>query len=76
MNRSRLAALNLIGLAAVTLSAVPPLWAAERSRLAVLTDIGGDPDDQQSIVRLICYTCFREPRRAGTSERVRFAVCT
>jgi hypothetical protein len=30
-------------------------FAAERPRLAVLTDIGGDPDDQQSLVRLMVY---------------------
>ena len=29
--------------------------AAERPRLAVLTDIGGDPDDQQSLIRLLLY---------------------
>ncbi|MCC6511785.1 MAG: DUF1593 domain-containing protein [Pirellulaceae bacterium] len=29
--------------------------AAERPRLAVLTDIGGDPDDQQSLIRLLVY---------------------
>jgi hypothetical protein len=29
--------------------------AAERPRLAILTDIGGDPDDQQSMVRLMVY---------------------
>jgi hypothetical protein len=29
--------------------------ADERPRLAVLTDIGGDPDDQQSLVRLMVY---------------------
>ncbi len=28
---------------------------AERPRLAILTDIGGDPDDQQSLVRLLVY---------------------
>ncbi len=28
---------------------------AQRPRLAVLTDIGGDPDDQQSLVRLLVY---------------------
>ncbi len=28
---------------------------AEKPRLAVLTDIGGDPDDQQSLVRLMVY---------------------
>ncbi len=27
----------------------------ERPRLIVLTDIGGDPDDQQSMVRLLLY---------------------
>ncbi|HSI62504.1 MAG TPA: nucleoside hydrolase-like domain-containing protein, partial [Candidatus Saccharimonadia bacterium] len=31
------------------------MQAAERPRLAVLTDIGGDPDDQQSMVRLMVY---------------------
>ncbi|MBI5693601.1 MAG: DUF1593 domain-containing protein [Verrucomicrobia bacterium] len=29
--------------------------AAERPRLLVLTDIGGDPDDQQSLIRLLVY---------------------
>jgi hypothetical protein len=29
--------------------------AAERPRLMVLTDIGGDPDDQQSMIRLMLY---------------------
>jgi hypothetical protein len=29
--------------------------AAERPRLMVLTDIGGDPDDQQSLIRLMVY---------------------
>jgi hypothetical protein len=29
--------------------------AAEKPRLLVLTDIGGDPDDQQSMVRLMVY---------------------
>lgn len=33
-----------------------PLQAAQRPRLAVLTDIGGDPDDQQSLVRLMVYS--------------------
>jgi hypothetical protein len=28
---------------------------AERPRLAVLTDIGGDPDDRQSLIRLMVY---------------------
>jgi len=38
------------------LSALPAmLQAADRPRLAILTDIGGDPDDQQSLVRLMVY---------------------
>lgn len=28
---------------------------AQRPRLAILTDIGGDPDDQQSLIRLMVY---------------------
>jgi len=32
-----------------------PLFAGERPRLVVLTDIGGDPDDQQSLIRLMVY---------------------
>lgn len=34
---------------------LPWLAAAERPRLVVLTDIGGDPDDQQSMIRLMVY---------------------
>ena len=30
-------------------------FAADRPRLCVLTDIGGDPDDQQALVRLMVY---------------------
>jgi hypothetical protein len=30
--------------------------AEARPRLAILTDIGGDPDDQQSMVRLMVYS--------------------
>ena len=30
-------------------------WAEDRPRLAILTDIGGDPDDQQSMIRLMVY---------------------
>jgi hypothetical protein len=32
-----------------------PISSEFRPRLAVLTDIGGDPDDQQSLVRLMVY---------------------
>ncbi|WDQ15244.1 DUF1593 domain-containing protein [Rhodopirellula sp. P2] len=37
-------------------SVMIPTVSAERPRLAVLTDIGGDPDDQQSLVRLLVYS--------------------
>lgn len=44
-------------LALLVLLLVSPslLHAAERPRLAVLTDIGGDPDDQQSLIRLMVH---------------------
>ena len=42
-------------LSAVFLLAAAHIVAAERPRLCVLTDIGGDPDDQQSMVRLMVY---------------------
>ena len=32
------------------------ILAGDRPRLAVLTDIGGDPDDQQSLIRLMIYS--------------------
>ena len=31
--------------------------AAEKQRIVVMTDIGGDPDDIQSMVRFMLYTC-------------------
>ena len=31
--------------------------AADKPRLVVMTDIGGDPDDRQSMVRFMLYTC-------------------
>jgi hypothetical protein len=40
----------------------------DRPRMLVLTDIGGDPDDQQSLVRLMLYgNCHakRADRRGG-----------
>jgi hypothetical protein len=42
-------------LVCVTAMLVAAASAAERPRLAVLTDIGGDPDDQQSLIRLMVY---------------------
>ena len=44
----------LTALAAITLAHGPAI-AAEKPRLVVLTDIGGDPDDRQSLVRLMVY---------------------
>jgi len=44
----------LIGL--LCFSCILPSMAAERPRLIVLTDIGGDPDDQQSLIRLMVYS--------------------
>lgn len=48
MNRTICAALSSVLL-------LGSCCAAERPRLAVLTDIGGDPDDQQSMIRLMVY---------------------
>src|SRR5437870_11904229 len=42
-------------LLAVFLLAAATLGAAERPRSCVLSDIGDDPDDQQSMVRLMVY---------------------
>ena len=55
MNRSHAILVNLIGLLALSQAVASAPSAAERPRLAVLTDIGGDPDDQQSLVRLLVY---------------------
>jgi hypothetical protein len=48
----------LIGLALASgcASASLPAPEADRPRLVVLTDIGGDPDDQQSMIRLMVYS--------------------
>jgi hypothetical protein len=45
----------MIRVLAISVSLTMALGAAERPRLAVLTDIGGDPDDTQSLVRLMVY---------------------
>jgi len=44
---------RLLSLAALVFASVAS--AAEKPRLIVLTDIGGDPDDQQSLIRLMHY---------------------
>jgi len=39
-----------------SLFAVVCTYASDRPRLLVLTDIGGDPDDQQAMIRLMVYS--------------------
>lgn len=47
---------SFLALATFTAAGLVGAAAAEpRPRLAVLTDIGGDPDDQQSLIRLMVY---------------------
>ncbi len=55
------------------------LGATDRPRLAVLTDIGGDPDDQQSLIRLMVYAHAFEiealiASAAGTPGELKVAV--
>ncbi len=39
-------------------AAAPPTVSADaKARIVVMTDIGGDPDDQQSMVRFLLYSC-------------------
>src|SRR6185295_4640279 len=45
----------LLGLAIALWTAVASFAADARPRLIVLTDMGGDPDDQQSMIRLMLY---------------------
>jgi hypothetical protein len=52
----RAASASLLAVAfTLTLAALTALRADDRPRLFILTDIGGDPDDQQSLVRLLVY---------------------
>ena len=46
---------TLVCVAAVFTITAASITAAEKPRLFVLTDIGGDPDDQMSMVRLMTY---------------------
>ncbi|OPZ10936.1 MAG: hypothetical protein BWZ10_02276 [candidate division BRC1 bacterium ADurb.BinA364] len=46
---------STIGSLLAALLLAPSAQAAPRPRLAILTDIGGDPDDQQSLIRLMVY---------------------
>ncbi len=47
--------LRMFLLPLLVLSAGATLHAVEKPRLVVLTDMGADPDDQQSLVRLVLY---------------------
>lgn len=51
---SRMPRLPRLFLGALALTAAASA-AVDKPRLAVLTDIGGDPDDQQSMIRLMVY---------------------
>jgi hypothetical protein len=44
-------------LAALAVGVFAPAHGAERLRLIIETDAGGDPDDEQSLVRFLLYTC-------------------
>ena len=48
---------TLLLLSFTVLSCAPALAQDERVRLIVETDAGGDPDDEQSLVRFLLYTC-------------------
>lgn len=55
------------------------LLAADRPRLLVLTDIGGDPDDRQSMIRLMVYSNEFEieglvASAAGTPGELKVAI--
>ena len=52
LNRARLC-LVLLGLMAAEVA--PRAAALERIRLIIETDAGGDPDDEQSLVRFLLY---------------------
>lgn len=47
--------IRLLGLALVLFGLVPFGFAAERLRVFIETDAGGDPDDEQSLVRFLLY---------------------
>jgi len=42
---------------AVALAPANAIEKPDKHRLVVMTDIGGDPDDQQSMVRFLLYSC-------------------
>ena len=72
----------LICMAVVFALTATSVSAAEKTRLFVLTDIGGDPDDQMSMVRLMTYAnhidieglAATEVRRRVNPERIQRIV--
>lgn len=56
---STLLLFSVLSVVNASASEAPPATpaASSRPRLLVLTDIGGDPDDQQAMVRLMLYSC-------------------
>ena len=61
-HRTMLPVLSALLLGTLTLAdanAVPPdaVQTDAKARIVVMTDIGGDPDDRQSMVRFLLYTC-------------------
>src|SRR5262249_52219249 len=56
-NEGRLMVSWLLIICSVIFCSAPTLHAEERLRLLIETDAGGDPDDEQSLVRFLLYTC-------------------
>jgi hypothetical protein len=54
---SRQAIIVATVLAGLLSAAVKPLPSSAKHRVVAMTDIGGDPDDQQSLVRFLLYAC-------------------
>ncbi len=48
---------KIILIVATSIVLLSPCGAADKPRVVVMTDIGGDPDDRQSMVRFLLYTC-------------------
>lgn len=48
---------RIIFVVATSVVLLSPCEAADKPRVVVMTDIGGDPDDRQSMVRFLLYTC-------------------
>jgi hypothetical protein len=55
-SRPTFAGLLVLMAGVLLLPTLAPAAGPDRPRLVVLTDIGGDPDDQQSLIRLLLYS--------------------